>query len=204
MVLTKLLKLIAWKSCGKDEVHAYLLKELSHEICPALTSIFNSSLASGVVPLDWRFATISPIFKKGSKKLAENYRPVSLTSVACKILESFVREKLICFLKDNKLLSGNQFGFLGQRSTILQLLNYLDYCAEAVSKGLSVDSIYLDFQKAFDTVPHRRLIEKLKAYGICGSLLKWINSFFEHAKTASVSQWLSFIRAVCYFWCSPR
>jgi len=129
MVLTKLLKLNAWKSCGKDEVHAYLLKELAHEICPGLTAIFNHSLVSGVIPLDWRFAIISPIFKKGSKKLAENYRPVSLTSVACKILESLVREKLICFLKENKLLSEKQFGFLGQRSTILQLLNYLDYCA---------------------------------------------------------------------------
>ena len=132
--------------------------------------------------MDWRFATISPIFKKGSKKLAENYRPVSLTSVACKILESLVREKLISFLKDNKLLSEKQFGFLGQMSTILQLLNYLDYCAEAMGKGRSVDSIYLDFQKAFDTVPHRRLIVKLKAYGICGPLLKWINSFLSMRK----------------------
>ena len=182
MVLTKLLKLNAWKSCGKDEVHAYLLKELAHEICPALTAIYNSSLVSGVVPLDWRFATISPIFKKGSKKLAENYRPVPLTSVACKILESFVREKLICFLKENKLLSEKQFGFLGQRSTILQLLNYLDYCGEAMGKGQSVDSIYLDFQKAFDTVPQRRLIEKLKAYGISESLLKWIHSFLSMQK----------------------
>ena len=111
------------------------------------------------------------IFKKGSKKFAENYRPVSLTSVACKILESLVREKLVSFLKENNLLSSKQFGFLGRRSTILQLINYLDYCAEAMGRGLSVDSIYLDFQKAFDTVPHKRLIEKLKAYGISGSLL---------------------------------
>ena len=127
--------------------------------------------------LNWRFATISPIYKKGRKQLAENYRPVSLTSVSCKILESLVREKLICYLKENNLLSSRQFGFLGRRSTILQLLNYLDYCAEAMSRELSVDSIYLDFQKAFDTVPHRRLSVKLKAYGIKGALLKWIESF---------------------------
>ena len=134
--------------------------------------LINLSLETGTVPVDWRCAAVSPIFKKGSKKLAENYRPISLTSIVCKILESLVREDIMLYLLENDLLSSKQFGFLGNRSTILQLLSYLDYCAEAMGKGQSVDAIYLDFQKAFDTVPHRRLMEKLKAYGLSNEVLK--------------------------------
>ena len=101
----------------------------SHEVCPYLTNIFNKSLETGIVPADWSFATISPIYKKGSKHLAENYRPVSLTSVVILVLE-----KLIFHLKENNILSSRQFGFLGRRFRIIQLLNYLDYCADTMSR----------------------------------------------------------------------
>ena len=147
-----------------------MLKELANEIAPALTELFNKSLEEGVVPLDWRVAAVSPIFKKGKKCMAENYRPVSLTSNVCKVLEGLVREAMIEYLTARNLLSPKQFGFLGKRSTMLQLLTYLDYCSEAIGKGLSVDAIYLDFQKAFDTVSHRRLLTKLEGYGIDSKL----------------------------------
>ena len=84
---------------------------------------------------------------------------------------------MVEYLATNNLLSPKQFGFLGNRSTMLQLLTYLDHCAESLGNGLSVDAIHLDFQKAFDTVAHRRLMVKLKAYGIDGKLLKWIEGF---------------------------
>ena len=115
-------------------MHPYLLKELPYEITTALTNLFNLSLETGTVPVDWRCTAVSPIFKKGSKKLAENCRPISLTFIVCKILED-----IMIYLLENDLLSSKQFGFLGNSSTILQLLSYLDYCAEAMGKGLSVD-----------------------------------------------------------------
>ena len=81
-------------------------------------------------------------------------------------MESFVRDHIMKYLLENKLLSAKQHGFIAGRSTVTQLLKYLDECAQAVSNGKVVDAIYLDFEKAFDTVSHRRLLNKLKAYGI--------------------------------------
>ena len=80
-------------------------------------------------------------------------------------------------LMENNLLSEKQYGFVNKRSTVTQLLSYLDKCAEVIASGGIVDSIYFDFSKAFDTVPHRRLSVKMKAYGIQGKLLTWIEAF---------------------------
>ena len=142
-----------------------------------LTQLFNRSLQSACIPGDWKIATVASIFKKGSKNMAGNYRPMSLTSIVCKPLESVVREAVLDHLCRNNLLSNKQFGFIGGRSTILQLLTFLDECVETLARGDTVDTVYLDFSKAFDTVPHRRLIGKLEAYSIDGSLLSWISSF---------------------------
>ena len=120
---------------------------------------------------EWKVAFISSIYKKGSKSLAENYRPISLTSILCKVLESQVRESVLSHLKVNKLLSSKQYGFIGGRSTALQLLYYLDHCVRKIAEGKVVDSVYFDFAKAFDKVPHRRLLGKLEAYGIIGGIL---------------------------------
>ena len=109
--------------------------------------------------------------------MAEDYHPVSLTSIVCKLLESVVREALLDHLCCNNLFSNTQFGFIGGCSTILQLLTFLDECVKTLARGDTVDTVYLDFSKAFDTVPHRRLLGKLEAYGIDGFLLSWISSF---------------------------
>ena len=110
--------------------------------------------------------------KKGSKHLAENYRPISLTSLVCKLMEAIIKATIIDHVTVNKLLSSKQYGFLSGRSTTLQLLHYLDKCIENIVDGDVVDSIYLDFSKAFDSVPHKRLLSKLTAYGIGGNILK--------------------------------
>ena len=98
--------------------------------------------------------------------MASNYRPVSLTSIIGKCLEKIVREKIIEFMKDNSLFSNRQYGFISGRSTQLQLLEVLDKWTEALDEGQSIDCIYMDYAKAFDTVPHRRLIYKLESYRI--------------------------------------
>ena len=178
-VLKALMKTNITKSCGPDELHPRMLKELAVQLAAPMTKLFNQSLFLGEVPEEWKMANVSPIFKKGSRKVAANYRPVSLTSISSKIMEAAVRETILTHMKRNSLLSTRQFGFLGGRSTILQLLTFLDKCVDAISRGNVTDVVYLDFQKAFDTVPHKRLMVKLQAYGISGDILNWINAFLD-------------------------
>ena len=176
-VLSKLKSLNPYKSCGPDGVHSRLLRELALQMAGPVTALFNSTLQHGQVPDDWKKANISPIFKKGSKNLASNYRPISLTAVLCKLMESFLRDHVMKHLVDNNLLSRKQHGFISGRSTVTQLLKYLDKCAQSVAAGKVVDAIYLDFEKAFDTVPHHRLLGKLQAYGINGCILNWVADY---------------------------
>ena len=139
--------------------------------------LFNSTLKTGVLPVDWKRAFITPIYKKGSRHLHENDRPISLTAILCKIMERFVRDQVVTHLLEEKLLSNKQYGFIAGRSTIAQLLLYLGECIKKVANGDVVDSIYIDFSKAFDTVPHRRMLGKLEAYDIRGNSLSWIKGF---------------------------
>ena len=176
-VFKKLQKLKSAKSPGPDGLHPRVLKELSHTINTPLSIIFNKTINSGTLPAIWKTANISAIYKKGNKKLASNYRPISLTCIVCKILESIIRDTIMKHLIQNKLLSQKQFGFITGRSTVLQLLHVIDKWMETLDNGGSVDIIYCDFMRAFDTVPHRRLLSKLKTYGIDGTLLEWISSF---------------------------
>ena len=165
------------KSIGPDDMHARMLIELKDHLAEPLAFIFNETLRRGKIPQDWKRANVSPIFKKGSRNLAENYRPISLTSIVCKMMETLIRDRLMQHLKDEKLLSPKQHGFISGRSTVTQLLNYLDKCIQDTVDGHVVDAIYLDFAKAFDTVPHRRLLGKMEAYGISGAILEWVKDY---------------------------
>ena len=123
------------------------------------------------------FANRTPIFKKGARNLAVNYRQISLTCILCKVLETIVRKRIMEHLLSQGLLSKKQHGFLFGRSTVTQLLKYIDECIDIIVNGGVVDAIYLDFWKAFDTVPHRRLLGKLESYGITDKILHWIEAF---------------------------
>ena len=109
---------------------------------------------------------MTPLYKKGNKSTPGNYRPVSLTSVVCKVLESIIKDAIMEHLEQHKLLEVSQHGFLPGRSCLTNLLAYLENVTKHVDSGLPVDTLYLDFAKAFDKVPHRRLLMKLKAHGI--------------------------------------
>ena len=165
------------KSPGPDSIHPRILKEAGHMLALPLTLIFRESLDTGQLPKDWKTAHLSAIHKKGSKSHPNNYRPVSLTSVACKLLEKIIRSDMIDHLKRRDLHSNRQYGFIEGRSTVLQLLTVLDIWTEALDQGESIDIIYCDFKKAFDKVPHKRLLSKAKAYGFRGKLLGWIANF---------------------------
>lgn len=165
------------KSPGIDGLHPKLLRELSDELAVPMNIIFNKSLTQKKVPDEWKKAQISAIFKKGDKSLAGNYRPVSLTSVVCKTLEKLVRDNIVNHMIINNLFTQKQFGFMSGRSTTLQLLSVLDKWTSAIEQGNPVDCIYMDFQKAFDTVPHNRLISKMKSYNIHPHTIAWVQDF---------------------------
>ena len=177
MVLKKFKKLKINKSPGPDQMHPRVLKEISLSILKPVTKIFQTSIRTKTVPAKWKHANVSAIFKKGKKILPENYRPVSLTSVLCKTLESIIRDQIIDHMTKNKLFSDKQFGFIAGRSTTLQLLHVMNIWTEILDLGGALDVVYCDFMKAFDKVPHRRLIHKIENYGITGNILGWIDSF---------------------------
>jgi len=181
-VMTILAKMKIAKSPGPDGVHPRILKECSEAISEALYIIFRKSMDTATIPDDWREAKITPIHKKGSRRSPSNYRPISLTSIVCKMMERIVRDGLVRHMKANNLFSDHQHGFVGGRSCITQLLETMELWTKILDEGGSLDVIYLDFLKAFDTVPHARLLVKLEAYGISGPLLEWIRDFLHNRR----------------------
>jgi len=186
MVKTKLDKLKTCKSPGPDKLHPRILKELSGVLAQPLSIIFNATLNTGRLPEQWKYANITAIFKKGDKKDPGNYRPVSLTCIVCKVLESIIRTEIIKHMRTNSLFSPKQYGFINGRSTVLQLLKVLDEWTEIIDNGAAVDVVYCDFKKAFDTVPHARLIHKLEQYGIKGRTKEWVKDFLSDRKQCVV------------------
>ncbi len=177
MVEKKLSELNPNKSPGPDSMHPRFLKEMATELKKPLAMLYNKSLDSSQLPNIWKKAKITAIFKKGDRRHPGNYRPVSLTSIVCKVFEKLVREHIISHFKNNRLFSDKQYGFLDGRSTSLQLLKVLDHWTDALDSDDIIDCIYMDYAKAFDKVPHRRLISKLSSYGIHNSIIQWIDAF---------------------------
>ena len=166
IVKKKLDKLKTNKAAGVDNIHPLLLKECAIEISSIVTNIFNMSIKESTLPDVWKKAQVSPIFKKGNKHLCSNYRPVSLTAILCKLLESFVRDASMQHMRKNQLFTIHQHGYGSKHSSVTQLLEVVEHWSDILEKGGAIDCIYLDIAKAFDTVPYKRLLQKLYAYGI--------------------------------------
>ena len=162
------------KAAGPDEIPSAVLKHCAVQLAVPLSCIFRATLATGKLPQEWKKARITPIFKKGSRNKPGNYRPVSLTSQVCKVQERILKKAITAHLSRNHLLSDQQHGFTQKRSCMTNLLTTLEDWTAEMDRGNPVDCVYLDYQKAFDSVPHRRLIKKLQSYGIKGNLLAWI------------------------------
>ena len=189
------------KSPGVDGIPPKLLMETVDQISIPLARVFNLSLKEGVVPFEWKEANIIPLFKKGSRNKSENYRPVSLTSVICKLLERLIKDHMVDFLVKHKLLNSSQHGFLKARSCLTNMLCFLEEITKWIDMGSPVDIIYLDFQKAFDKVPHQRLLLKLKAHGIGDSITDWIEQWLTDRRQrvvvdGEVSNWKSVLSGV--------
>ena len=200
MIAKKFKKMKDNKSPGVDGIPPKLLKEIVEQISTPLAKVLNLLLEEGIVPSEWKEANITPLFKKGSRNKPDNYRPVSLTSVVCKLLETLTRDHTVEFLvkQINKYIST---WVPKSKVCLTNLLCFLEEIIKWVDDGLPVDVVYLDFQKAFDKVPHQRLFLKLKAHGIGKDVINWIEKWLTHRKQrvivdGEISSWKSVLSGV--------
>lgn len=170
------------KSAGSDGFLPKVMKNVKDGLASHLQQIFNVSLETGEVPDDMRIANVTPIFKAGDSNNSGNYRPISLTSVPGKLLESIIKDKIVTHLEENELIGKSQHGFLRGKSCLTNLLEFFFYVLKEHDKSRAVDIVYLDFKKAFDKVPHERLLMKVEALGIGGSVLQWIRSWLTNRR----------------------
>ena len=193
-----LLSLNANKAAGPDGVETRILKECAEEMAPKLQQVFRKSLDEGVVPSQWKEAHIVPIHKGGSKAVMGNFQPVALTSAVCKVMEKIICAAMICFLTRLNLISPQQHGFVRGRSCQTNIMLCLEKWTRMLDDGKSVDVAYFDYSKAFDKVSHRLLTTKLKAYGIDGKLLAWLEAWLTGRRQRVVvgeakSSWLEVV-----------
>ena len=174
------------KAPGPDNISPRVLKELADEIAPILTIIYQSSVDTGKVPSEWKEANVTPLFKKGEQYEPANYRPVSLTSVCCKVLEHILTSTIMDHLERHHILCPEQHGFRRKRSCETQLLEFTHELFNNLAEGKQTDILILDFAKAFDRVNHSLLVHKLNYYGIQGVLTHWISDFLQCRRQAVV------------------
>ncbi|XP_076062422.1 uncharacterized protein LOC143037755 [Oratosquilla oratoria] len=191
------------KSHGPDGIANWILKECKEELTDKIHILINSSLKEGKIPEDWKNANIVPIHKGGNKEEPTNYRPVSLTSTIAKICEKIIKNRWVKHLEDNDILNPRQFGFRQGRSCSTNLICFYSRLIDIVQERNGwADCAFLDLQKAFDKVPHRKLLKKLEHIGgIQGNLLKWIEDFLTGRKMRVVlrekySDWKEVISGV--------
>ena len=173
----ELRSLVRNKATGIDDLPPGMLKDCAALIAKPLCHIINLSLRSSTIPSIWKVAKITPIFKSGNTSLTENYRPISVLLVLSKILEKAMHLELISYLEREKLLHDSQYGFRSKRSTKLASTLLCDSIRREVDSGRLVGAVYIDLSKAFDTIGHAILLQKLQTYGITGKELAWFQDY---------------------------
>ena len=160
-----------------EGIPIYLIRRIIPSILHTLSLIFNVSFNQNVIPSQWKNAIIIPVYKRGNRNTAKNYRPISLTSSFCRIFESVVVKNILEHLITNELISPRQFGFLPSRSSCSQLLQCMYKWSSAFSQNLTTNVVYTDISKAFDSVVHSKLIHCLTTYGLDRQLIDWFTNF---------------------------
>jgi hypothetical protein len=179
VVKSKLIILKTSSAPGPDGIPPIFWKSLASILAVPLSILFDLILQHGSMPDCWKLANVTPIFKKGPSSIPENYRPISLTCIICKVFESIIKDQLISFLDSGRILARAQHGFLARHSTTTNLLECLNDWTERLEEGLNTDVIYIDIAKAFDSVSVPKLVYKLSYLGIRDPLLSCIKSFLE-------------------------
>ena len=176
-VYEELKSLNTFKSSGPDNIHPKLLHALADNpnFVRSLTELYHKCSNEGKIPQTWKIANVIALHKKDSKLDPLNYRPVSLTCILCKIYEKLIRRHIVEFVGGK--ITPVQHGFVDKKSCLSNLLETVDSIIDLLESGCPVDLFYFDFCKAFDSVPHYRLLTKLENYGIKGNMLAIINDF---------------------------
>ena len=184
--ILRIIKSLKNKKCRTNDFSPSILKRNAHLIAAPLTQLFNQSLQQGKFPSRLKHAQVIPLYKKGPKTDINNYRPISLLNVFSKIFEKAMKLKLISFIESNKILSSSQFGFQKNISTQDALLQFSKNIYKQLDQSNSVLSIFIDFSKAFDTVPHNILLQKLDHYGIRGPVNAWFKDYLNNRSQTCV------------------
>ena len=163
-----------------DELKPNIMKNIRFCVKMPLTHICNLSFQKGVFPTELKIANVVPIYKSGDEMIFTNYRPVSVLPVFSKLLERLMYNPLIEFINANNLLYEYQFGFQKGKSTHMALIVLIDKITEALDQGNCVIGIFIDFSKAFDTVNHKLLLQKMKLYGIQGTANQWFHDYLSN------------------------
>ena len=174
------------KAAGPDGIGPMILKTLAPSIAPILIIIYQRSYNTGLIPEDWRNANVAPVYKKGKSSAPSNYRPLSLTCIACKLMEYIVTSHIMRHASRHNLLYKLQHGFRDKRSCETQLIEFQADVLQNMKDGSQTDILIMDFSKAFDKVSHKHLMEKLKFYGIRGKCNTWISDFLTDRTQAVV------------------
>lgn len=169
-------------SCDPDGYPVIMLINLISVLALPLSIIFKSFLSISKIPSQWKYARVTPIFKKGAASDPANYRPISCTSIFCKLMERVIATELFTHLNNFKILNANQHGFMTGRSTLSNLLETVTDWTLDIDSHINNTTISIDFQKAFDSVSHDKLLSKLNSYGINGNLLALIADFLKDRK----------------------
>ncbi|PKU39050.1 rna-directed dna polymerase from mobile element jockey-like [Limosa lapponica baueri] len=156
---------------GPDGIHSRVMRELAEVLTRVLSIIYQQSWLNREVPVDWRLANVMPIYKKGRKEDPRNYRHVSLTLVPEKIMEQITSSAITQHIQDKQVIRASQHGFRKGRSCLTNLISFCDKVTCIVDEEKAMDVGYLDFIKAFDTISHSILLEKLAACGLDGNTL---------------------------------
>ncbi len=164
------------KSTGIDDLPPNMLKDAAPAISTPLTYLINQSLETGLFPTAWKAAKIIPIHKSGLYSNLDNYRPISILPVLSKVIEKLIHRQLLTFFEENKLLSKFQFGFRPKLLTELATTLLLDDIRRNVDEGKLVGAVFAP-TKAFDTISHSKLLDKLPRYGIGGNELEWFEDY---------------------------
>ena len=159
-----------------------MLKETANTISKPLLILFNQSLQECVFPSSWKHANVMPLFKKGSKHIVTNYRPISLLSCVGTVFERIMFKHIYNFVHTNKLIFENQSGFLPAHSTVYQLIDIYHNICQSFNARQYTCIVFADISKAFERVWHKGLLFKLKQLGIDGSVLYWISNYLENRK----------------------